>query len=68
MNEANNNNKQKRENMKTQKETLNAFVIFDRVTNKKLATLPLTAPIGHTLDAYARAGLDVGWKWGKLTK
>jgi hypothetical protein len=54
--------------MKTQKETLNAFVIFDRVTNKKLATLPLTAPIGATLEAYARAGLVVGWKWGKLTK
>ena len=67
MNEANK-HKQKREKMKTQKETSSAFIIFDIVTNKKLATLPLTAPIGHTLDAYARAGLEVGWKWGKLTK
>ena len=53
--------------MKTEKNTANAFVVFERLTNKKLATLPLTAPIGPTLDAYARAGLEVGWKWGKLT-
>jgi hypothetical protein len=65
MNAANNNTKKKREKMKT---TTNAFVVFDRATNKKLATLPLTAPIQATIDAYTRAGLAVGWKWGKLTK
>ena len=54
-------------NTKT-KTKVNAFVVFDRATNKKLATLPLTAPIGATLEAYERAGLVVGWKWGKLTK
>ena len=55
--------------METKTKTkINAFVVFDRETNKKLATLPLTAPIGATLEAYARAGLVVGWKWGKLTK
>jgi hypothetical protein len=54
--------------MKTAKNTANAFIVFERLTNKKLATLPLTAPIGLTLDAYARAGLEVGWKWGKLTR
>jgi hypothetical protein len=54
--------------METKTKTkINAFVVFDRETNKKLATLPLTAPIGATLEAYARAGLVVGWKWGKLT-
>ena len=46
----------------------NAFVIFDKATNKKLATLPLTAPIQTMLDAYAKAGISVDWKWGKLTK
>jgi hypothetical protein len=50
------------------KTTTNAFVVFDRASNKKLATLPLTAPIQATLDAYAKAGLAVDWKWGKLTK
>jgi hypothetical protein len=65
MSAANNNTKKKREKMKT---TANAFVIFDKATNKKLATLPLTAPIQPTLDAYTKAGLAVDWKWGKLTK
>jgi hypothetical protein len=50
------------------KKTANAFVVFDMATNKKLATLPLTAPIQATLDAYTRAGLVVSWKWGYLTK
>jgi hypothetical protein len=50
------------------KTKVNAFVVFDRATNKKLATLPLTAPIQSTLDAYTKAGLAVDWKWGKLTK
>jgi hypothetical protein len=55
--------------METKTKTkVNAFVVFDRATNKKLATLPLTAPIQATIDAYTRAGLEVGWKWGKLTK
>jgi hypothetical protein len=65
MNAAKQQHKKKREEMKT---TTNAFVVFDRATNKKLATLPLTAPIQATLDAYTRAGFAVDWKWGRLTK
>jgi hypothetical protein len=69
MNAANNNTKKKREKMENKTKTkVNAFVVFDKATNKKLATLPLTAPIQPTLDAYTRAGLAVDWKWGKLTK
>jgi hypothetical protein len=56
-----------REKVKTETKT-NAFVIFERATNRTLATLPLTAPIQPTLDAYARAGLVVSWKWGELKK
>ena len=41
------------------------FIIFDRVTGKKFATLPLTIPIGATVDAYKRAGHDVSWGWEK---
>lgn len=39
------------------------FTIFDKVTGNKLATLPLTIPIGSTVEAYERAGHNVGWGW-----
>jgi hypothetical protein len=39
------------------------FYIFDRGTGNKLATLPLTIPIGSTVEAYERAGHTVGWGW-----
>jgi hypothetical protein len=41
------------------------FTIFDKVTGNKLATLPLTIPIGSTVEAYERAGYNVGWGWEK---
>lgn len=39
------------------------FTIFDKATGNKLATLPLTIPIGSTVEAYERAGHNVGWGW-----
>ena len=39
------------------------FSIFDKATGNKLATLPLTIPIGSTVEAYERAGHTVGWGW-----
>jgi hypothetical protein len=40
------------------------FVVIDRATDKPLATLPLTVPIGSTIEAYERAGYSVRWTWG----
>jgi hypothetical protein len=39
------------------------FFIFNRDTGQKLATLPLTIPIGTTVEAYKRDGHNVGWGW-----
>lgn len=39
------------------------FSIFDKATGNKLATLPLTIPIGSTVEAYEQAGHKVGWGW-----
>ena len=39
------------------------FIIFDRVTGRKFATLPLSIPIGATVEAYKREGHDVSWGW-----
>jgi hypothetical protein len=39
------------------------FIIFDKRTGNKLATLPLTVPIGATVEAYERAGHSVRWGW-----
>jgi hypothetical protein len=43
-----------------------AFIIYDKNTQATLATLPLTIPIGSTVEGFAKAGLNVGWKWGEL--
>jgi hypothetical protein len=43
-----------------------AFVIYDKDTEGTLATLPLTIPIGATVEGFTKAGLNVGWKWGVL--
>jgi len=32
------------------------FTIFNKATGQKLATLPLSIPIGSTVDAYRREG------------
>jgi len=39
------------------------FTIFNKETGQKLATLPLTIPIGATVEAYERDGHSVGWGW-----
>jgi len=39
------------------------FTIFETATGRKLATLPLTVPIGMTVEAYERAGHKVSWTW-----
>lgn len=39
------------------------FVVFDKETGNKLATLPLTIPIGSTIEAYEKAGHSVRWSW-----
>ena len=39
------------------------FVIYDKETGQKLATLPLTVPIGSTIEAYEKAGHNVKWSW-----
>jgi len=43
------------------------FVILDKVTGKILATLPLTIPIGATVEAYTNAGHNVSWGWVEET-
>jgi len=39
------------------------FSIIDKTTGKKLATLPLTIPIGSTVEGFERAGYEVIWAW-----
>ena len=39
------------------------FTIFNKATGQKLATLPLTIPIGATVEAYQKAGHNVSWGW-----
>ena len=39
------------------------FNIYDSETGQKLATLPLTIPIGSTVEAYEREGHKVRWGW-----
>ena len=39
------------------------FTIFNKETGQKLATLPLTIPIGATVKAYERDGHSVSWGW-----
>jgi hypothetical protein len=39
------------------------FTIYNLATGEKLASLPLTVPIGATIEAYQKAGLEVSWTW-----
>ena len=47
----------------SQKNKVEGFIIFNKLTGQKLATLPLSIPIGETIKAYQREGLEVGWSW-----
>lgn len=53
---------------KTNTEKIRAFIVYEKETKRKLATLPLTVPIGATLEAYEAAGFLVGWTWGGIKK
>lgn len=44
------------------------FTIFNKATGNKLATLPLTIPIGSTVEAYKRAGYEVTWAWEEVSE
>lgn len=39
------------------------FAIYDSLTGNKLAALPLSIPIGSTVEAYEREGHAVHWGW-----
>ena len=39
------------------------FIIYNKETGQKLATLPLTIPIGATVEAYEKEGHKVCWGW-----
>lgn len=39
------------------------FSVIDVETDKVLATLPLTFPIGSTVENFTRAGYTVKWNW-----
>jgi hypothetical protein len=39
------------------------FTIYKLDTGEKLATLPLTVPIGATVEAFQQAGIEVSWTW-----
>ena len=52
---------------KEQKKKVVGFVIFDKTTGGVLATLPLTIPIGETVDGFTRAGYQVDWHWAEVT-
>ena len=43
----------------------NGFTIYNKETNTELATLPLTIPIGVTVEGFEKAGYKVGWRWSK---
>ncbi len=45
--------------------TTTGFSILDKTTGEKLATLPLTIPIGSTVDGFKAAGYEVIWVWEK---
>ena len=41
------------------------FTIYEKGTGRNLATLPLTIPIGVTVEGFQRAGYNVGWTWAE---
>lgn len=43
--------------------SVSGFIVFDKTTGERLATLPLTIPIGSTIEGYEKAGHEVRWTW-----
>jgi hypothetical protein len=44
------------------------FIVFNKKTGERLATLPLTIPIGSTIEGYQKAGYEVTWTWEEKEK
>ena len=42
---------------------MRGFTIYEKETGRELATLPLTIPIGATVEGFEKAGYVVGWTW-----
>ena len=47
---------------------ITGFTIFNKATGQKLATLPLSIPIGSTINAYKREAYDVSWGWEEASE
>ena len=45
------------------KRSVSGFAIIDTDTEVQLAVLPLTLPIGSTVEGFERAGYSVKWTW-----
>ena len=43
--------------------SISGFIVLDKTTGERLATLPLTIPIGSTIEGYEKAGYEVRWTW-----
>lgn len=43
------------------------FQVIEQDTHKVLATLPMTIPIGVTVEGYKLAGYSVYWSWSETT-
>ena len=39
------------------------FIIYNKETGQRLATLPLAISIGATVEAYEKEGHKVSWSW-----
>lgn len=39
------------------------YEIYEKATGKRLALLPLSLPIGSTVEAFEASGVAVGWAW-----
>jgi hypothetical protein len=46
---------------------ITGFTIYEKETGKSLAKLPLTIPIGATVEGFEKAGHNVGWTWTEET-
>lgn len=44
----------------------NGFEVYLQATGERVAVLPLTVPIGATVEAFEVAGYAVGWRWADL--
>lgn len=43
-------------------------MVYEKETGRNLAVLPLTIPIGATVEGFKRAGFEVGWAWATINE